>query len=64
MASSEKVLVIELNENPENQKLLDGKPQTCGMRSAGYIYPPARPVANIAQRVVRSCSSFSPDRAN
>ncbi len=37
MASSEKVLVIDLNENPENQKLLDGKPQTCGMRS-GRVY--------------------------
>jgi len=37
MASSEKVLVIDLNENPENQKLLDGEPQTCGMRS-GRVY--------------------------
>lgn len=40
MASSKKVLVIDLNENPENQKLLDGKPQTCGMRS-GRVYLPS-----------------------
>ena len=33
MASSEKVLIIDLNENPENQRLLAGEPQTCGMRS-------------------------------
>ena len=37
MASPEKVLVIDLNKNAENQKLLDGKPQTCGMRS-GRVY--------------------------
>ena len=37
MASLEKVLVIELNENPENQRLLAGEPQTCGMRS-GRVY--------------------------
>jgi len=37
MASSEKVLIIELNENPENQRLLAGDPQTCGMRS-GRVY--------------------------
>jgi mannose-6-phosphate isomerase-like protein (cupin superfamily) len=37
MASLEKVLVIDLNETAENQKLLDGKPQTCGMRS-GRVY--------------------------
>jgi mannose-6-phosphate isomerase-like protein (cupin superfamily) len=37
MASSRKVLVIELNKGPENQKLLDGRPQTCGMRS-GRVY--------------------------
>jgi mannose-6-phosphate isomerase-like protein (cupin superfamily) len=37
MASSERVLVIDLNDNPENQKLLDGQPQTCGMR-AGRVY--------------------------
>jgi len=37
MASSEKVLIIELSKNAENQKLLDGKPQTFGMRS-GKVY--------------------------
>jgi len=40
MASSEKVLVIDLNKSAENQKLLDGEPQTCGMRS-GRVYLPA-----------------------
>ena len=42
MASSEKVLIIDLNENPENQKLLDGKPQTCGMRSGRVYLPPGQ----------------------
>ena len=28
MASSEKVLIIDLNENPENQRILAGKPKT------------------------------------
>ena len=37
MASSEKVLIIDLNKNAEYQKLLDGEPQTCGMRS-GRVY--------------------------
>ncbi len=42
MASLEKVLVIDLNENPENQKLLDGRPQTCGMRSGRVYLPPGQ----------------------
>jgi mannose-6-phosphate isomerase-like protein (cupin superfamily) len=37
MTLSKKALVIDLNKNPENQKLLDGRPQTCGMRS-GRVY--------------------------
>lgn len=37
MASAENVLVIDLNDNPEYQKLLDGEPQTWGMRS-GRVY--------------------------
>ena len=37
MASLEKVLVIDLNEEPENQRLLSWEPQTCGMRS-GRVY--------------------------
>jgi mannose-6-phosphate isomerase-like protein (cupin superfamily) len=37
MTSSEKVLVIDLDENPENQRLLAGEPQTSGMRS-GKVY--------------------------
>ena len=40
MATPEKVLVIDLNKSAENQKLLDGKPQTCGMRS-GRVYLPS-----------------------
>ena len=34
---SEKVLIIDLNKSAEYQKLLDGRPQTCGMRS-GRVY--------------------------
>ena len=34
---SEKVLVIDLNEKCEYQRLLSGRPQTCGMRS-GRVY--------------------------
>jgi mannose-6-phosphate isomerase-like protein (cupin superfamily) len=40
MTSSEKVLVIDLDENPENQRLLAGEPQTSGMRSGKvYLHP-------------------------
>jgi mannose-6-phosphate isomerase-like protein (cupin superfamily) len=35
--SSDKVLIIDLNERAEYQRLLGGKPQTCGMRS-GRVY--------------------------
>jgi mannose-6-phosphate isomerase-like protein (cupin superfamily) len=37
MTSPQKVLIIELNANPENQRILAGSPQTCGMRS-GRVY--------------------------
>lgn len=37
MEFPEEVLVIDLNNRPENQKLLSGRPQTCGMRS-GRVY--------------------------
>ena len=37
MASSERVLVIDLNKAHDNQKLLDGRPKTLGMRS-GRVY--------------------------
>ena len=33
----EKVLVIDLNKSTDYQRLLSGKPQTCGMRS-GRVY--------------------------
>jgi len=42
MISSKKVLVIELNKNPENQKLLNGSPQTFGMRSGRVFLPPGQ----------------------
>ncbi|MFQ6034537.1 MAG: cupin domain-containing protein [Sedimentisphaerales bacterium] len=31
------ILVMDLNDTPEYQQLLEGKPQTCGMRS-GRVY--------------------------
>ena len=34
---SKKVLVMDLNKGSEYQQLLEGKPQTCGMRS-GRVY--------------------------
>jgi quercetin dioxygenase-like cupin family protein len=37
MASSEKVLIHDLNDEPEYQRLLAGRPETCGMRS-GRVY--------------------------
>lgn len=37
MASSQNAFSIELEGKPEYQKLLDGRPQTCGMRS-GRVY--------------------------
>jgi mannose-6-phosphate isomerase-like protein (cupin superfamily) len=42
MATPEKVLVIDLNEKCENQRLLAGKPQTLGMRSGRVYLPPGR----------------------
>ncbi len=33
MESTQKTLVIDLNNEPENQRLLAGEPGTCGMRS-------------------------------
>lgn len=37
MTLEREVLVQNLNDKPEYQKLLDGDPQTCGMRS-GRVY--------------------------
>ncbi len=37
MASSEEVFVRELKSEPEYQRLLAGRPETCGMRS-GRVY--------------------------
>jgi len=39
---SYKVLVIDLNEKAEYQRLLGGKPQTCGMRSGRVYLPPGQ----------------------
>ena len=33
MAASQKVLVVSLNDKPEYQRILEGQPQTLGMRS-------------------------------
>ncbi len=37
MTSSQKAFALELDNNPEYQRLLEGTPQTCGMRS-GRVY--------------------------
>ncbi len=42
MLSSQKVLVIDLDKNCENQKLLDGVPATRGMRSGRVYLAPGR----------------------
>ena len=33
MAAQQEALVVGLNDRPEYQRLLEGRPQTCGMRS-------------------------------
>ena len=42
MPPSEKALVINLSDNPEYQKLLDGQPQTHGMRSGRVFLAPGK----------------------
>ena len=42
MAGLSKIQVIELKNNPEYQKLLDGEPQTCGMRSGRVFLSPGQ----------------------
>jgi mannose-6-phosphate isomerase-like protein (cupin superfamily) len=37
MAASQKILVVSLNDKPEYQRILEGQPQTHGMRS-GRVY--------------------------
>ncbi|MBN2130957.1 MAG: cupin domain-containing protein [Sedimentisphaerales bacterium] len=37
MASSEKAFTVELNDQPQYQRILEGQPQTRGMRS-GRVY--------------------------
>ncbi|MBN1807280.1 MAG: cupin domain-containing protein [Sedimentisphaerales bacterium] len=39
---SQNVLVINLEEKPENQRLLAGEPQTCGMRSGKVFLSPGQ----------------------
>ena len=40
MTPSEEVLIIDLNNTPENQQLLSGQPQTRGMRSGRVFLAP------------------------
>jgi mannose-6-phosphate isomerase-like protein (cupin superfamily) len=42
MATPKNVLVIDLNEKCENQRLLAGEPQTYGMRSGRVYLPPGQ----------------------
>lgn len=42
MTSSKKVLVTDLNELAEYQRLLGGRPQTCGMRSGRVFLQPGQ----------------------
>lgn len=51
MAFTEKALIIDLSKSPEYQKLLDGKPQTCGMRS-GKVY--LKPGASCGQHSTKN----------
>ena len=44
--SRQKVLIIDLEDKPEYQKLLVGRPQTCGMRSGRVYLPPVRTVGS------------------
>jgi mannose-6-phosphate isomerase-like protein (cupin superfamily) len=37
MAASQKAFSLSLNDQPEYQRILEGTPQTCGMRS-GRVY--------------------------
>ena len=37
MAVEQETLVVSLNDKPEYQRVLEGRPQTCGMRS-GRVY--------------------------
>ena len=42
MSSSQKVLVVELDNSGQNQKLLDGEPATRGMKSGRVCLAPGR----------------------
>jgi mannose-6-phosphate isomerase-like protein (cupin superfamily) len=42
MASGKEVLIIDLSEKPENQRLLSGEPQTRGMRSGRVHLAPGQ----------------------
>jgi len=42
MAPSQKVLVIELNELPEYQRILEGRPKTRGMHSGRVFLQPGQ----------------------
>jgi len=42
MATPEGAFTVELNDKPEYQRLLEGKPQTLGMRSGRVHLPPGQ----------------------
>ena len=41
MAQSE-AFIVELNDKPEYQRMLEGKPKTCGMRSGRVFLEPGK----------------------
>jgi mannose-6-phosphate isomerase-like protein (cupin superfamily) len=48
--SSKKVLVMDLNQGPEYQQLLEGKPQTDGMRSGRVFLEPGQSIGEHSTR--------------
>jgi mannose-6-phosphate isomerase-like protein (cupin superfamily) len=42
MALKQNVFIIDLSENPEYQRLLEGKPQTSGMRAGRVFLQPGK----------------------
>ena len=55
MSQSKKVLVIDLNDNSEYQRLLDGESQTYGMRS-GRVY--LQPGQSCGQHSTNDCEEM------
>ncbi len=59
MATSKEVLVIDLSEEPENQRLLSGEPQTCGMRSGRVYLAPGQACGQHSTKGSWGIASFS-----